>query len=226
MTKVAIAIALFVIIFSTVSAGYATLGDLVVIAHPAQNPIDAGQVPIIVGDVKDQGGNPVSEAHVIVTFSKETITTTTNNMGSYSVQPSTPSEPGHYSVNVIASKDGYGKKIASTSYFVNGKPQFVLPQLPTIDEVGTIVSDGITKNPLSQIMFQHMQEIQKQQAEEEKRRQEILAQQKFIEEQRKAAQESLNEDLKRFEKQTESNTARDAFERFVSGVDTIVHDIL
>ena len=67
-----------------------------------------------------------------------------------------------------------------------------------------------------------METIQKQQKEAEKKQQEILERKNFIETQRQIAKNSLDEDLKSFEKEFEFNSPRLAFERFVQNVDDTV----
>jgi hypothetical protein len=226
MIKIGFAIILIVLVISTISFGVSDSGNLVTTARPVNDPLNAGDIPIIVGNVKDQVGQPIDKAKVMVMFAKETITVYTNNVGSYAAKSTISSDPGHYTVNVVASKDGYGQNVVSTTYFVNGNPaQIEQLNLPVVNEVQTIVVDGITKNPLSQIILQKIEEITKQQAEAEKKRQEIENHQKFLNEQRQLAQKSLRADLKAFEKKHEANSPKNAFARFVADVDTMVQGI-
>ena len=227
MLKVGYSIILSFVIFSaTVSYANSTMGDLVTTAWPLNDPLEDGQFPIIVGNVKDQAGNPVSEAQVKIAFATETISSTTNNVGSFYIELKTPAQPGDYSVNVITTKEGYGMSIISTKYFVNGIPQ-IIPEveLEIINQVPILIQDGLTKNPLSQIIFQHMEMLKKQQEEAEKKQQEIEDRKNYIDNQRQIAQNSLNDDLKSFETGLELNTPRIAFARFVQNVDDTVQFI-
>ena len=73
MKKVGYSLILSMVILSaSVSYAYSTMGDLVTTAWPLNNPIEDGGHPIIVGNVKDQAGNPVSDVQVNVAFSTET----------------------------------------------------------------------------------------------------------------------------------------------------------
>ena len=54
------------------------------------DPLEDGQFPIIVGNVKDQAGNPVSNAQVKVAFATDTVSSTTNNVGSFYIELKTP----------------------------------------------------------------------------------------------------------------------------------------
>ncbi len=227
MIKGGYSIILLIVIFSsTVSYVNSTMGDLVTSAWPLNDPIEDGQFPIIVGNVKDQAGNPVSDAQVKIAFATETVSSTTNNVGSFYIELKTPAQPGDYTVSVISTKEGYGMSIVSTTYFVNGIPQ-IIPEidLDVVNQVPILIQDGLTKNPLYQIIFQHMEKVKKQQEEAEKKQQEIDERKNFIENQRQIVQSSLDEELKSFEKGLGLNTPRIAFERFVQTVDETVQFI-
>jgi hypothetical protein len=227
MIKVGFSIMLSFVIFSaTVSYANSTTGDLVTTAWPLNDPLEDGQFPIIVGNVKDQAGNPVSNAQVKVAFATDTVSSTTNNVGSFYIELKTPAQPGDYTVSVITTKEGYGMSIESTTYFVNGIPS-IIPEvdLEMVNQVPILIQDGLTKNPLSQIILQHMEMLKKQQEEAEKKQQEIEKRQNFIDNQRQIAQNSLDDDLKSFETGLELNTPRIAFGRFVQSVDDTVQFI-
>ena len=227
MRKIVCTVILSLVILSTiVSYAYSTSGKLVTTAWPLNNPLEDGELPIIVGNVKDQVGNPVSGVQVKISFESETVTSTTNNVGSFYIETKTSAKPGDYTVNVISTKEGYEMNIIRTSYFVNGiiptTPEF---DLTTIDQIPTIIEDGITKNPLSQIILQHMEEMKKQQEIAEKKQLEIEKRKNFIDEQRQISKNMLKEDLSSYEKEFEFNTPRLAFDRFVQGVDETVQGI-
>ncbi len=227
MIKVGYSIILSLVIFSaTISYANSTMGDLVTTAWPLNDQLEDGEFPIIVGNVKDQAGNPVSDAQVKVAFATDTVSSTTNNVGSFYIELKTPSQPGDYTVSVISIKEGYGMSIVSTTYFVNGIPQ-IIPEvdLDVLNQVPILIQDGLTKNPLSQIILQHIEKVKKQQEELEKKQQEIDERKNFIENQRQIVQNLLDEDLKSFEKGLELNKPRIAFGRFVQTVDETVQFI-
>jgi len=215
-----------VIFSTTVSYAYSTMGDLVTTAWPLNDPLEDGEFPIIVGNVKDQAGNPVSDAQVKIAFATDTLSSTTNNVGSFYIELKTPAQPGDYTVSVISTKEGYGMSIVNTTYFVNGIPQ-IIPEidLGVVNQIPILIQDGLMKNPLSQIIFQHMEKVKKQQEEAEKKQQEIDERKNFIENQRQIVQSSLDEDLKSLKKGLELNTPRIAFGRFVQTVDETVQFI-
>ncbi len=224
MIKVGYSIILSLVIFSTtVSYVNSTMGDLVTSAWSLNDPLEDGQFPIIVGNVKDQAGNPVSDAQVKIAFATDTVSSTTNNVGSFYIELKIPARPGDYTVSVISTKEGYGMSIVSTTYFVNGIPQ-IIPEidLDVVNQVPFLIQEGLTKNPLSQIILQHMEKVKKQQEEAEKKQQEIDDKKNFIENQRQIVQNLLDEDLKSFENGLELSTPRIAFGRFIQTIDETV----
>lgn len=226
MLKIEYSIILSLVIFSGISYANSSMGDLVTTAWPLNDPLEDGQFPIIVGNVKDQAGNPVSDAQVKIAFATETISSTTNNVGSFYIELKTPAQPGDYTISVISTKEGYGMSIESTKYFVNGIPQ-IIPEvdLEVVSQVPILIQDGLTKNPLSQIILQHMEMLKKQQEEADKKQQEIEKRKNFIDNQREIAQNSLNDELKSFEEGLQLSTPRIAFSRFVQNVDDTVQFI-
>jgi len=224
MIKVGYSIILSLVIFSaTVSYANSTMGDLVTTAWPLNDPLEDGQFPIIVGNVKDQAGNPVSDAQVKIAFATDTVSSTTNNVGSFYIELKTSAQPGDYTVSVISTKEGYGMSIVSTTYFVNGIPQ-IIPEidLDVVNQVPILIQEGLTTNPLSQIILQHLEKVKKQQEEAEKKQQEIDKRKNFIENQRQIVQNLLDEDLKSFEKGLELSAPRIVFGRFVQTIDETV----
>lgn len=227
MRRVGYSVILSIVMLSaTVSYANSTMGDLVTTAWPLTDSFENGEFPKIVGNVKDQGGNPVEGVDVKVTLATQTISSTTNNVGSFYIESKTPALPGEYTVNVIATKEGYGMNIVSTSYFVKGDPlSFPELDLSVVNQVPFLIEEGLTKNPLSLIIFQHLEELKKQQEAEQKKQLEIKERENFINEQRQLAQNSLEEDLIGFEKTFDLNTHRIAFGRFVETVDDTVQVI-
>jgi hypothetical protein len=116
---------LFGIMFSIllISANIPTsdsvFGKLVVTVNPEITPIAARQFPVIVGSVTDEASKPISNAKLKITFAKEVVTTSTDNNGNFRYESKMPSSPGHYQINVVATKEGYEKGFASSSYFVS-----------------------------------------------------------------------------------------------------------
>ena len=226
------------IVFFSSSFANATssLDELVIHARPAKQSFDSTEFPMIVGVIKDQQGQRVSDVQVKIAFATETVSSTTNEMGSFMIQTKTLSNPGNYMVSSIAIKEGYKMAVSSTTYLVTEKASLISPVLEFssdgIEEIQKAVytipktlEQGLTNNPLSQLITQRLEEFQRQQAEDEKRQMEIKQHNAFIDEQRKLAEQSLQKDLKGLEKDTEFNSARNAYARFVADVDEAVQSI-
>lgn len=227
MRKIGYTLILSLVMLSTIASfAYSTSGDLVTTAWPLNNPLEDGDFPIIVGNVKDQGGNPISEVQVKISFATEIITSTTNNVGSFYIELKTAAQPGDYTVNVISTKEGYGMNVISTSYLVNGIPS-IIPKsdLTVIDQFQLFTEEGLTKNPLSEIILQHMAKMKIQQEEAEKKQLEIENRKNIIDEQRKISQNMLQEDLLSFENESKFYTPRLAFDRFVQSIDETIQVI-
>jgi hypothetical protein len=96
---------------------------MLVTVKAEKDPITEGGFPVILGTVKDQGYKPVANANVLIAFGTIIITTTTDAQGNFRYQSATPFTHGTYEVDVTASKTGYIKGLASTTFTV--KPNVV-----------------------------------------------------------------------------------------------------
>jgi hypothetical protein len=110
--------------------------NLLVTVKPEKTMINPNDFPVIVGKVTDEASKPVSNAHVMIAFGKEYVATTTDSSGNFRYQSAIPASSGDYIINVVVTKDGYNKGLASSSYFVN------MPQQVTY-------SKGIVGSPIT-----------------------------------------------------------------------------
>ena len=118
-----------IVIMSNVQASDAILSNKMIVTVKAEkDPITEGEFPVIIGTVKDQGYKSVSNANVLIAFGAVIVTTTTDAQGNYRYQSATPFTQGVYEVDVTASKTGYIKGLASTTFTV--KPNMVASTVP------------------------------------------------------------------------------------------------
>ena len=112
--------------------------NLLVTVKPEKTMINPNDFPVILGKVTDEASKPVSNARVMIAFGKEYVTTTTDSSGNFRYQSAIPASPGNYIVNVVVTKDGYNKGLASSSYFVN------MPQQVTYSKgiIGSPITTG------------------------------------------------------------------------------------
>ncbi len=127
MKQLAIAFSAFILstilILSNVQISDSTLYyQLIVTTKPEKNPIMPKEYPVIIGSVTNEAGKPVSNANVLIMFGTQTVLTTTDTQGNYRYQSAIPATSGWYQINVIATKSGYVKGLASSTYFVNSPP--------------------------------------------------------------------------------------------------------
>lgn len=108
-----------ILISANMQISDSTLGKLVVTVKPEKTPISARESPVIIGTVTDEASKPIGNAKIKLTFAKEVITTTTDSNGNFRYESVKPSSSGHYAINAIATKEGYGTGFGSSNYFVN-----------------------------------------------------------------------------------------------------------
>lgn len=190
----------------------------------------AGDMPVMTGKVIDQFRKPVPGALVEVSYPSETVSTITNEDGTFKIAPTMPASIGDYGISIIGTKDGYEMAMSVVEYSVLEKP----PEIPAVidaegiqkgvQDVGEMMVSGITRNPLAEILALQMELAQKQQ---EKLAQMTQAQKEsdMIDEQRKIVNDSLQEDLAGMENDIEFYNPFNAFSRFVSDIDSSVQSI-
>lgn len=110
------------LVFPSITSSDSTLGKLIIIVKAEKTPLSVREHPIIVGTITDEASKPISNVKVKITFAKEVITTTTDSNGNFRYESAKPSSPGNYMINIVATKDGYGTGLGSSSYFVNAAP--------------------------------------------------------------------------------------------------------
>lgn len=120
MKTIAIGILLVILLtFTNINISESsTLGKLIVKVKPESDTIATNQSPVIVGTVTNEGGKPVENVKVRISFSSITIYTTTDSDSNFRYASNVKLTTGTYVVNAVASKEGYGTGYASTRYFV------------------------------------------------------------------------------------------------------------
>ena len=230
MNLKAITLALLLAIFSsTVSLANAEVGEMIIFVKPVKEEFFSDGLILIIGTIKDGEGKHVQGVNIQGIFPNQVINSITDDFGAFHLKVTKPPKPDQYTVSVIASKPGYDITSETITFSVIERPQTpndLLNQVQTaLQTIPTLIEDGITKNPVSQLILRQMGEAKKQQEMEEQRQKEILQKNSFIDEQRKQAQTSLQDDLKSLEKEIEFYSPRNAFGRFVADFDSAVQSI-
>lgn len=118
--KVGVTLVCTVIMLSSLQVSDSILTyKMLVTVKPEKNPIMEGEFPVIVGTVKDEAYKPVVNANILVLYGNEAVTTTTDMHGYYKYKSAIPAMPGTFEIDVTATKDGYIKGLASSTYHVD-----------------------------------------------------------------------------------------------------------
>ncbi len=118
----------FTVIMSNIQISESILSSKMLVSVKAEkDPITEGGFPAIIGTVKDQAYKPISNANVLIRFGTIIVTTTTDEKGNFKYQSATPITHGIYEVDITATKDGYAKSLASSTFTVS--PRQVTPMI-------------------------------------------------------------------------------------------------
>jgi len=228
--KIKLAIFLILLVSVSIPSVMAASSQLSVVVQMNSSTIYAGDVPIITGKIIDQLRKPVPDASIRVDYPSEVINAISGTDGSFKIIPTKPASVGEYGISVIATKDGYDMGMSVIEYSVLEKP----PDQPAIDvfgiqkgvqDVGTMMVNGLTQNPIAEILAQQMDLAQKQQEALEQKQAEIQKENNLLEGQRKIVNDNLQQDLVQMDKDAELYNPFNVFGRFVSDVDSSVQSI-
>ena len=181
--------------------------------------IEEEQAVIIQGSTIDLEGIPVSGVGIAVVLPSESIETTTNSTGQFSVSSTKTTELGTYLVTIYARKDN---KVASTStdYSVIDIQSKPIPELKSIQDIS---NDTLKQQELDSFskMLKEMEKQKTMQAKNDTN----TKQHQIINEQRKHISEDLQQDLTSLRKENESHNPHNAFLSFLSNINSAVKDI-
>ena len=220
----------FVLLFSNIQAADSTLWDLQISMNLQNIHLVEGQTPIVSGIVADHAGKPVSGAEIKLRLGEESIITTADEFGSFSVEFSNFNEmPGSYIVNAYAtSDDKIGLK--SIDFQVKGEVSVFAhteKMLSTPEAIKYLQSseEDFAKDPLGLKLYYYYQGLQEQLLEEQKQQLDIVAEQQFIDEQREYSILITKQVIE------EENPGAGIFsgykyDRFVDNLDLAVKDII
>lgn len=110
----------FTMIMSNIQVSESILSSKMLVSVKAEkDPVTEGGFPVIIGTVKDQAYKPISNVNVLIRFGTVIVTTTTDDKGDFRYQSATPSTHGIYEIDVTATKNGYAKSLASSTFTVS-----------------------------------------------------------------------------------------------------------
>lgn len=110
----------FTVVMSSIQVSESSLASKMLVSVKAEkNPIIEGDFPVIIGTVSDQAYKPISNANVLIMYGTVIVTTTSNDQGNFRYGSVTPSTHGIYEVDATATKNGYTKGLASSTFTVS-----------------------------------------------------------------------------------------------------------
>ena len=220
----------FVLLFSNLQTADSILWDLQITINLEKNPLSEVDIPVVFGTVTDHAGKPVPGAEVKIRLGIDSIITTADEFGSFTVEFSDFDEiPGSYIVNVYAtSDDKIGLK--SIDFQVKGEISVFAhteKMLSTDEAIKYLQAseEDFEKDPLGLTLYYYYQDLQAQLFEEQKEQLDLIAEQQLIDEQRELSIQ-LTEQIIEEENPGAGMYAGYQYDRFVSNLDLAVRDII
>jgi len=220
----------FVLLFSNLQTVDSTLWDLQISVNLEKNPLSEADIPVVFGTVADHAGKPVLGTEVKIRLGVESIITTVDEFGSFTVEFSDFDEiPGSYIVNVYAtSDDRIGLK--SIDFQVKGEISvFAHTEKMLSTDVAIkylqASEEDFEKDPLGLTLYYYYQDLKAQLFEEQKEQLDLIAEQQFINEQRELSIQ-LTDQIIEEQNPGAGIYAGYKYDRFVSNLDLAVKDII
>lgn len=208
-----------------------------VIAYPAwaeesmlfsvnsQSTFQEGQYPFIYGTATNSDGDPLSGVEIQASFPSIVAMVKTDSAGQFSIASPIPSEIGQHTVNVFATKDKMHLNTQITYEVVSKQhPTSYSSDKDDLHEKNTSripKYDNSKYDLFSRTILDNMEE----QKIDNTKKMILSEEQQQVNNQRIQSQKDLEDDLKSFEKQNEFYNARNAFLRFLAGVDYSVKNL-
>ena len=191
-------------VFSFIPASQAELWELVIDLNVENGVINSGETVVITGTIVDHAYKPIRGAEVFIRAGSDTTKAFTDIDGTFKGEfKDFQRIPGTYIVNVIGS--WYGMTgMTSTQFKVTGdfSPVSALQEKLSTDEAIKYLSaneSDFEKNPIGQTLFKYYHGLLEEMVLEKKESMKPTAEQIFIEEQRKIAEEIRNQEIEELE---------------------------
>ena len=220
----------FVLLISNLQTADSVLWDLQISLNLEKNPLTEEDIPVIIGTVTDHAGKPVVGSEVKIRLGGESIITTADEFGGFTVEFTNFDEmPGRYIINAYATnEDKIGLK--SIDFQVKGEISVFAHTeklLSTTEAVKYLQAseEDFEKDPLELMLYHYYQDLQAQLFEEQKEQLNLIAEQKVIDEQREISNQ-LTQQIIEEENPGAGIYTGFKYERFVSNLDLAVKDII
>ena len=206
---------------STVSAQEETDNGMILSIN-SLSVFEQGKHPFVNGIVTDSNENPLPGVEIQATFSSDMGIAITDPAGEFSIKSSAAAEElGEHTVTVYATKDAMHLN-TQVAYDVMTQPEIAKIHADSKEKTPRESSyDNSKYDLLSRTILNEMEEQKKDNTKKE-----ILSEeQNEISENRLDTNSKIEDELKSLEEKNESHTPRNAFLRFLAGIDYSVKDI-
>ncbi len=214
---------------SSIAVSESVLWDLLIDISFEKNPLEIGDIPVVIGTVTDHAGKPVSDAEVKIRFDKESVVTFTNSSGVFKNEFSQATTPGRYIVNIVATTDDKKIGISRTDIQVKGHVPITANEVYNLALINSEKFENVDpkefeNDPIALIQYNYYQELKEQYLKEKAKEREIEEQQKFIEQKRELARKSQQAIIE--EKNPGAGTYSGwKYDRFVDNLDSSVKNL-
>ena len=220
----------FLMLFSFIPTSEAELWELVIDLNVEKGAIYAGETVVVTGKVVDQAYKPIRGAEVFIRAGAETTKAFTDPEGVFRGEfKDFQRIPGTYYVNVIAS--WYGMTgLTSTQFQVKGdvSPVSALQEKLSTEEarkyLGSQESD-FEKNPIGQTLFKYYHGLLDELILEQKESREPNAEQIYLEEQRRIAEELRNQAIE-FYNPSAGTYEGYQYENYINSLNPVIRDLI
>ena len=212
---------LLIILFSVSVSLVSAQTSQFILSAKIPNTFYDGDTPKITGKVLDQSHKPVSDAKVQIQYPAELVEITSKSDGSFDISPTKPLSLGlAYGTSIIISKDGFTMGFFPIEYSVIEKPQLspiIIPE--NIEANQTIINNNTNSSTAD--LSKSQQELLSTILEKQNntKNNDALSNQRII------AQNSLEQDIAKSEKDFEKYNPFNAFSHFVANFDDSIRNI-
>ncbi len=217
-------------LFSFTPSSQAELWEFVVELDMEKGIVNSGDTVVVTGRVVDHAYHPTRGVEVLVRTGADTTKAFTNPDGEFKAQfVDFQRVPGTYAVNVVAS--WYGMTgLASTEFQVKGdvSPVSILQQQLSTDQARKYLSSNesdFEKNPIGQTLFKYYHELHDQLIIEIKESQKPIAEEIFLEQQRRIAENLRNQAIEEY-KPGYGTYGGYKYENYISGLNPEIRDLI
>jgi hypothetical protein len=217
-------------LFSFIPSSQAVLWEFVVELDIENGVVQSGDTVVVTGRVVDHAYEPTRGVEVLIRTGTDTTKAFTDTDGTFRGEfVDFQRAPGTYIVNVVAS--WYGMTgLASTEFQVKGdsSPVSILQQQLSTDQARKYLSSNendFEKNPIGQTLFKYYHELHDKLIKEKKEANKPIAEQIFLEQQRRIAENLRNQAVEQYQPGFGTYDGY-KYENYIAGLNPEIRDLV